>query len=82
MRWPEITAEVLEAGGALELWHRLVPAALMDAPGELNALDAAAQEMTGWAARGWLIVTVLDPDYPTGFVASTRRRPYSSPAAH
>lgn len=40
-------------------------AALMDAPGELNALDAAAQEITGWAAQGWVIVTVLDPDYPT-----------------
>jgi DNA processing protein len=65
MRWPDITAEVLEAGGALELWHRLVPAALMDAPGELNGLDAAAQEITSWAARDWAVVTVLDSDYPT-----------------
>lgn len=65
IRWADITAEVLEAGGALEVWHRLVPAVLVDAPGEPNPLDAAAQEIAGWAGQGWTLVTVLDPDYPT-----------------
>jgi DNA processing protein len=65
MRWAEITAEVLAAGGALEVWQRLVPAALMDAPGEPGALEAAAQEITDWTEQGWTLLTVLDPDYPT-----------------
>jgi DNA processing protein len=65
MNWADITAEVLAAGGALEVWHRLVPAVLVDAPGEPNALDAAAREITVWAEQGWMLVTVLDSDYPT-----------------
>lgn len=65
MRWADITAEVLAAGSALEVWHRLVPAVLVDVPGQPNALDAAAHEITDWAAQGWRLVTILDPDYPT-----------------
>jgi DNA processing protein len=65
MRWADITAEVLAAGSALEVWHRLVPAVLVDAPGQSNALDAAAHEIADWAAQGWGLVTVLDRDYPT-----------------
>jgi DNA processing protein len=65
MRWADITAEVLAAGGALEVWQRLVPAVLIDAPGEPDPLDAAAQEITAWAEQGWTLVTVLDRDYPT-----------------
>lgn len=65
MRWADITAEVLAAGGALEVWQRLVPAVLIDVPGELDPLDAAAQEITTWADQGWTLVTVLDRDYPT-----------------
>jgi len=40
--WAEITADILEVGSALEVWHRLVPAALIDVPGEPDALEAAA----------------------------------------
>ncbi len=65
MRRADITAEVLAAGGALEVWQRLVPAVLIDAPGEPDPLDAAAQEITAWAEQGWTLVTVLDRDYPT-----------------
>ncbi len=65
MRWADITAEILEAGSALEVWHRLVPAVLLDAPGEPNPLEAAAQEMAEWDVQGWMLVTILDPGYPT-----------------
>lgn len=65
MRWADITAEVLQAGSALEVWHRLVPAVLMDAPGEPDALEAAARELAEWDEKRWTLVTVLDPDYPT-----------------
>lgn len=64
MRWADITAEVLASGGALEVWHRLVPATLVDAPGEPNALDAAAEQIAGWAEQGWMLVTILDLNYP------------------
>ncbi len=64
MRWAGITAEVLAAGSALEVWERLVPAVLLDAPGAPTSLEAAAQEMARWDERGWQLVTILDPGYP------------------
>jgi DNA processing protein len=62
--WAEITADVLEAGSALEVWHRLVPATLLDPPGEPDALDAAALEIARWTVRDCVLTTVLDDDYP------------------
>jgi DNA processing protein len=64
MRWSEITAEVLEAGSALEVWRRLVPATLMDPPGRPDALGSAAQDVDGWTSQGCTLVTILDPGYP------------------
>ncbi len=64
MRWAEITADVLEAGSALALWHRTVPAVLMNPAGEPGPLDAAAHEIDAWAQQGWTLVTILDMDYP------------------
>ena len=64
MRWPEIATEVLEAGSALDVWHRLVPATLIEAPGEPDALEVAARDMDGWAKQGNTLVTILDSDYP------------------
>jgi DNA processing protein len=64
LRWPEITAEVLEAGSALEVWRRLVPAMLVDSPGQPDALESAAQEINRWASQGCMLVTILDGDYP------------------
>lgn len=64
MRWPEVTTDVLEAGSALDVWHRLVPAMLVKAPGKPDALDAAAEDMERWAEQGNTLVTILDSDYP------------------
>jgi DNA processing protein len=64
MRWPEITAEVLEAGSALGVWHRVTPATLVDAPGRSGALESAAHDMDRWARQGCRLVTILDEDYP------------------
>jgi DNA processing protein len=64
MRWSEITADVLEAGSALEVWHRIVPATLMEPPGESSPLDAAAEAMGRWTEQGQELVTVLDVEYP------------------
>jgi len=64
LRWPEIMAEVVEAGSAVEVWRRLVPAALFGRPGEPDPLDAAAQDVASWTAQGLALLTVLDVDYP------------------
>lgn len=63
-RWPEITADVLEAGSALEMWHRLMPDTLVEVPVAADPLAAAAEDIAGWAGRGWALATILDRDYP------------------
>jgi DNA processing protein len=65
MRWGEITAEVLEAGSALEVWHRLTPATLMDIPGEPDPIDAAARDIGLWTDQGHTLLTILDESYPS-----------------
>jgi DNA processing protein len=64
LRWPDIAAEVLEVGSALEVWHRLVSATLMAPPGQPDALESAAQDINLWADQGSRLVTILDSDYP------------------
>jgi DNA processing protein len=63
-RWPEITAEVLEAGSALQVWQRLVPLVLVNPPGELDILTAAARQVARWTGQGWRLLSILDEDYP------------------
>jgi DNA processing protein len=64
LRWAEITAEVLESASALEVWHRLVPAALVEPPGRPDALESAAHDLDRWTSQGSTPVTILDSDYP------------------
>ncbi len=62
--WSEIAADVVEAGSALAVWQRQVPAALMARPAERDALAAAAGQIGRWAKQGWRLATILDADYP------------------
>jgi hypothetical protein len=62
LRWPEIAAEVLEAGSALDVWHRLVPAMLIGLPGQPDALESADQEISRWALQGCPLVAGRDYD--------------------
>lgn len=62
--WPEITADVIEAGSAREVWQRQASATLLDPPGQPGPLEAAAGEIARWTAQGWTLTTVLDEDYP------------------
>ncbi len=61
LRWPEITTQVIEAGSALDVWHRLVPPTLVGP----DPLETAAQEIGRWARQDCQLVTILDPGYPT-----------------
>ena len=64
LRWSEITADVVEAGSALDLWHRLVPSTLMEVPGQPDPLEAAAQDIASWTEQGDTMLTILDGRYP------------------
>jgi DNA processing protein len=62
--WSEVTAEVLEAGSALDVWHRLVPPTLLDTPGQPDALESAARDVDEWTKQGSAVLTILDSGYP------------------
>jgi DNA processing protein len=64
LSWPEIAAELLEAGSAVEVWERHAPApALIDVPGQITVVSAA-EHVRSWTARGYRLVSILDEDYP------------------
>ncbi|HZM81410.1 MAG TPA: DNA-processing protein DprA [Candidatus Limnocylindrales bacterium] len=64
MTWPDITAEVVAAGCASQLWDRLQPPVLLARPGEPDPIDQAADDIRGWKAAGLIFTTVLDSSYP------------------
>jgi DNA processing protein len=61
---PDITAEVIAAGSAQVIYDKHVPPALAVMPGEVDPLEAAQARVDAWRSEGFLIVTVLDEDYP------------------
>lgn len=64
LSWPEIAAELLEAGSAVEVWDRHAPApALIDLPGDITP-ESAAEDMRSWATQGYRLLSILDRDYP------------------
>lgn len=64
MRWPELTARVVEAGSAVEVWEWLTQDALIPSPGEPDHIELAAADIRSWVGRGIAFLTVLDKQYP------------------
>jgi DNA processing protein len=64
LTWPEITAEVLETGSAVEVWERYVPTALLEAPGEVTPLMEAVADIEQWGAQDCRLISILDAEYP------------------
>jgi DNA processing protein len=65
LSWPEIAGELIDAGSAIEVWERQAPApALMDLPEDISP-RSAADDIAGWAAQGYRLLSILDEDYPT-----------------
>jgi DNA processing protein len=68
--WTDVTADLLEAGSALEMWREWQGAhestTLLDAPdsGDADPRAAAAAEIGRWAEQGWVLTTILDERYP------------------
>jgi DNA processing protein len=64
LSWPEIAAELLEVGSAIEVWDRHAPApALIDLPDEITP-DSVAEDVRSWQAHGYRLLSILDDDYP------------------
>jgi DNA processing protein len=63
LTWPDIAIEVLEAGSAVEVWNRHVPAAMIEAPGEVTPTSVQA-DVQRWISDGVQVVPILDRRYP------------------
>jgi len=64
LSWPEIAAELLEAGSAIEVWERHAPApALIGRPDEITP-GSVAGDIRSWHAHGYRLLSILDDDYP------------------
>jgi DNA processing protein len=64
LTWGEIATQVVEAGSAVAVWERSVPATLTGVPGQLGPLESAAADVTAWTDRGWTVLVIMDQDYP------------------
>lgn len=70
----ELGDALLEASSAAAVWDTHVGATLMPVPGSGPDRDAAARDIDEWTARGWKVLTVLDPAYPD-LIRAARRPP-------
>jgi DNA processing protein len=64
LTWPQIAAEVAEAGGALPVWRRYAvePPALFDL--REDPLVQATADLQRWRGQGITVLTVVDAAYP------------------
>lgn len=65
LRWADIASQTLDAGSALEVWHRNVPQTLLSVPGQRDPLDAAADQIAEWNSAQTHLLAILDDDYPS-----------------
>jgi DNA processing protein len=65
LSWPQITAELLEVGSAVDVWERHAPATLIDLPDDVTP-GSVARDVHGWTAQGYRLISILDEDYPAG----------------
>ncbi|MDD4868893.1 MAG: DNA-processing protein DprA [Mycobacterium sp.] len=65
---------LLDSGSAEQVWDEYVDATLLPAPSRVADRDSAARDIEQWQARGWKVLTVLDPEFPEN-VRAARRPP-------
>jgi DNA processing protein len=63
LSWADLTAEVIEAGSALAVWDRHVPATLIDPAGS-DPLQIASDDLRRWRSEGITVLSILDEEYP------------------
>ncbi|WP_033290997.1 DNA-processing protein DprA [Amycolatopsis jejuensis] len=64
LSWPEITAEVLTSGSALNTWRDHMPDTLFADAGEHPAVVAAHDQLESWEKDAINFLSVLDREYP------------------
>lgn len=65
MSWGDLTAEVLEAGSARDVWDRLVPPMLLDSPDAPGPLEEARRDIRVWTEdQRHTVTTIIDTAYP------------------
>lgn len=64
LRWAELTQRVLEHGSARAALRALTGDQLFLTSAQEDELEAAAKDLSAWAAEGMTFTTVLDEDYP------------------
>ncbi len=74
MKQSDLGEALLDHGSAELTWDEYVDTTLIPMPGHDPDRDAAAHDIEQWNARGWRVLTVLDPDFPDR-VRSARRPP-------
>ncbi|WP_086821838.1 DNA-processing protein DprA [Allokutzneria sp. NRRL B-24872] len=62
MSWPEITAEVADAGSALKVWEAHLEPSLFAEPED--ALHSARTDIMAWSAQDFDFLTFYDDRYP------------------
>jgi DNA processing protein len=63
--WPQIVADVADAGSARAVWARLVPATLFDQDLDTDhALLQAEEDVARWRGADFTFLTFRDPHYP------------------
>ena len=58
LSWPQITAELLEVGSAVEVWKRHAPATLIDLPDDVTP-DSATRDVQEWTAQGYRLISIM-----------------------
>jgi DNA processing protein len=83
--WPDVTADVLEAGSALAVRRdrqdEHEPATLLGPPdtGDADSLAAATTDIARRAERGRRLTTILDENYPSRLPGTHRAPPFLFP---
>ena len=64
LSWPEIGAQVAEAGSARTIWDRLSRADSGSDEVDSTPIQQAQADLRRWRTQGLRVLTILDPDYP------------------
>ncbi|MGD0705855.1 MAG: hypothetical protein ABSA02_38985 [Trebonia sp.] len=81
LRSPEIAAELLEVGSAVEVWGRRAPTpALIDLPRDITP-ESAAEDVRSWETQGYRLLSSWTAITRCGCEVFSRRRRSFSPRA-
>lgn len=63
-RWSTVTERVLEQGSAVTVWEDKVGGTLLPDPALSTAYEQAVADVKEWASVGYVMIGILDQEYP------------------